>query len=225
MQALRSGPGASPDHPHLQPRQISQRSSEGIYSSGQEESIPPFDAQLASLFAAGPKGTNTSVAQGQKPKTLLQKLVPVTHMLAMWCLLSWCVIWGGGKYSYVQEGSTKRHFWERLGDLSRRPPSFMEQDTGVVRIIFLSWPNLMLLLQNIFWGFATFQLVLHSIRLFSGFVRNFIDCFMKKLLMVHAGHVATSSIADNCASTSPTAALNSCCKWAEIFADGIHVIG
>jgi len=154
MQALRAVPGASPDHPHLQPRQISQRSSEGIYStSGQEESIPPLDAQLASLFAAGPKGTNASMAQERKPKTLVQKLVPVTHMLAMWCLLSWFVVWGGGKYSYVQEGSTKQHFWERLADLSRRPPSFMEQDTGV----------------NIFWGFATLQLVLHSMRLFSGF--------------------------------------------------------
>ena len=135
MQALWTGPGASPDHPYLQPRQISQRSSEGIYSSGQEEPIPPFDAQLASLFAAGPKGTNASMAQEQKPKTLLQKLVPVTHMLAMWCLLLWFVFWGGGKYSYVQEG---RHFWERLADLSRRPPPFMEEDTGVVCIILPS---------------------------------------------------------------------------------------
>ena len=140
IQALRAAaqqPGAPPD-PHLQPRQISQRSSENIFSSNGEESAPPFDAQLASLFAAGPKGLNASMVQEQKQKTLWQKSIPVAHVLGMWCLLLWFVIWGGGAYSYVQEESKKHQFWEWWADLSRRPPLFVEQNTGVVRVLFSS---------------------------------------------------------------------------------------
>ena len=136
IQALRAAavPGVAPEHPHIQ---ISQRNSEGIYPSSQEESAPPFDAQLAPLFAAGLKGTNASTVQQQKPKTLWQKLIPVAHMLAMWCLLLGFAIWGGGTYSYVQEESTRQQFWERWADLSRRPPPFTEQNAGVVRVLFL----------------------------------------------------------------------------------------
>ena len=144
IQALRAASqqsGAPPELPHLQPRQISQRTSEGIYSKSREESAPPFDAQLASLFAAGPKGTNASMVQEQKPKTLWQKSIPIVHVLGMWCLLLWFVIWGGGSYSYAQEESTKQQFWEGWADLSRRPPPFKEQNTGVVCILFFSWPN------------------------------------------------------------------------------------
>ena len=144
IQALRtaaqqSGAPPDPELPHLQPRPISQRSSEGIYPSSRE-SAPPFDAQLASLFAAGPKGGNASMVQEKKPKTLWQKLIPVVHVLGMWCLLLWFVIWGGGSYSYVQEESMKQQFWEWWADLSRRPPPFTEQNTGVVRVLLSSWP-------------------------------------------------------------------------------------
>ncbi|KAK2459756.1 hypothetical protein APHAL10511_008188 [Amanita phalloides] len=153
IQALMAGAqqhSAAPNHSHPMPRKVSQQSSD---PGSREES--PFDPPLVSIFPAGQKGMNPTTEE-QKSKTLMQKLVPVMHMLAMWCLLLWFGFWAGGQYSLFYEGSgvMKQHFWERWADLSRRSPQFIiQQDTGV----------------NLFWGFATLQVVLHSIRLFSGF--------------------------------------------------------
>ncbi|KAF8633185.1 hypothetical protein AX15_001483 [Amanita polypyramis BW_CC] len=159
MQALLTGAqqsGTLPEHSHARRRKISQSSSEGKYPGSREGSVPPpFDTTLASMFPTGPAGMNVGTTEGQKPKSLLKKLIPVTHMLAMWCLLLWFVIWGGGKYSYMYEGagSSKQRFWERWADLGDRTPQLIQQSIGM----------------NFFWAFATLQIVLHSIRLFSGF--------------------------------------------------------
>ncbi|KAF8639399.1 hypothetical protein AX17_001524 [Amanita inopinata Kibby_2008] len=165
MQAMMAGaqsPDALPGQLSARPRKVSQ-ASDG--RSSREGSVPPFDEMMAStLFPVDMKmGANATMQEEQKPKTMMQKLVPVIHMLAIWTLLVWFIVWRRGEYSYLNSGlesslvgDTKTRFWERWANLSGKAPQLLGSVSESVGVSF-------------FWAFATLQIVLHSIRLFSGF--------------------------------------------------------
>ncbi|PFH48214.1 hypothetical protein AMATHDRAFT_150439 [Amanita thiersii Skay4041] len=167
MQALLAGSQPSdalPEQMHPRMRKIS--GNEGRQAESREGSIPPFDdAMMSTLLSNSMKFDGmrkpSGVQEESKPRTVFQKLVPVMHMLGMWALLLWFIMWRQGEYSLHSQSSSLNEsanlrFWEVWANLSKRAPPQLEsisERTGV----------------NFFWAFVTLQVVLHSIRLFSGF--------------------------------------------------------
>ncbi|KIJ98268.1 hypothetical protein K443DRAFT_104236 [Laccaria amethystina LaAM-08-1] len=143
-----------------------------------DPSLPPMDNPLAMLFqqaainndGAGPaggmfppfggvkggKGPAMGGVQAREP-TKLQKAMPLLHMLAMWCLLVYFVVWMEPKaYEQVGAGAGGEvvGVWRRWAELGRSSP--------VARVFRVQ-------LVPFFWAFTTLQIILHSLRIFSGF--------------------------------------------------------
>ncbi|KAF9554780.1 hypothetical protein CPC08DRAFT_712650 [Agrocybe pediades] len=100
--------------------------------------------------------------QQPKEKTKLQKLMPLLHLVAMWCLLAYFVLWAE-PLAYT-EGVTEElgvnavGMWRRWANLGQK--SALLENTArrfVVQVV------------PFFWAFTTLQIVLHSMRIFSGF--------------------------------------------------------
>ncbi|KAJ3551164.1 hypothetical protein NM688_g4873 [Phlebia brevispora] len=95
-------------------------------------------------------------AQSAPPaqKTLLQKVLPLIHVVAAWLLLAYFVFWKEpetfSERAYGVVGSENR--WSRWAELSRRKP---DETWGVQFVPF-------------FWAFTTLTLVLHTWRIFQG---------------------------------------------------------
>lgn len=142
-----------------------------------DPSLPPMDNPLAMLFqqaansnndgGAGPAGGGMfppfgGVKGGKGPAqaretTKLQKAMPLLHMLAMWCLLVYFVLWMEPKtYEQVGAGAGGEVVcvWKRWAELGR---------SGAVARVFR------VQLVPFFWAFTTLQIILHSLRIFSGF--------------------------------------------------------
>lgn len=137
-----------------------------------DPTLPPMDNPLAMLFqqaanntdGAGPmfppfggmkggKGPAVDGVQAREP-TKLQKAMPLLHMLAMWCLLAYFVLWMEPK-AYEQFGAGEVvSVWRRWAELGRSSP--------VARVFRVQ-------LVPFFWAFTTLQIILHSLRIFSGF--------------------------------------------------------
>lgn len=124
-----------------------------------------------------------------KPPTLLQKLMPLLHLLSVWVMLGFFVFakeplaWsnGGGHWGLGWEVDRDGSWWgmaRRWGELGR---SAGRGSAGagiggyavqaVVRQSLLySWTMAKTVLQPFFWAFLTLQLGIHSMRIFSGIV-------------------------------------------------------
>ncbi|KDR68664.1 hypothetical protein GALMADRAFT_104453 [Galerina marginata CBS 339.88] len=145
-----------------------------------QDPIPPMDNPFAALLgpqaAAGagggmfpPMGPGMagkfplSAALGEpKPKNKLQKVMPLLHLIAMWCLLAYFVLWAEpmAYREAVSEdmGLTAVSFWRRWADLGQKNPSASNaMQTFRLQIV------------PFFWAFTTLQIALHSLRIFSGF--------------------------------------------------------
>lgn len=120
-----------------------------------------------------------------KEKTKLQKAMPLLHLVAMWCLLAYFVLWAEPKaYSEavgVAEGQGAVSLWRRWAELGRKNPMVSEaMQTFRIQIVVCVFRLLELLIGNgsprlpqpFFWAFTTLQIVLHSLRIFSGFVSS-----------------------------------------------------
>ncbi|KAH7884101.1 hypothetical protein F5I97DRAFT_1969331 [Phlebopus sp. FC_14] len=152
MQALMGGPLNPSAFPPLQP-QLSGSQGAG---SPQED---PFAAMMAQLTQTDPSrasqaGKTPVGSVPPQPATRLQKLMSLLHVVCMWCLLAFFVLW-------------------------KEPQIFTEKTAGAVEIPFWKrWP--MLAIQGgdgggwsvqvvpFFWAFMTLQVMLHSLRIFSG---------------------------------------------------------
>ncbi|KAH9850581.1 hypothetical protein C2E23DRAFT_869807 [Lenzites betulinus] len=88
-----------------------------------------------------------------KPKSLLQRLMPVIHILAAWLLLAYFVLWREPEaYDAKTHASPLADSrWRRWADLGWKSP---EDGWGVQTVPF-------------FWAFTTLALVLHSWRIFT----------------------------------------------------------
>lgn len=105
----------------------------------------PFAAMLGtqSIPTAAP-GKGPEVVK----KSLVQKLLPLLHLAAMWVLLAYFVIW-----VEPSTHSEPLNVLERWGALLKGRPNEL---LGISIVPF-------------FWAFTTLQIILHSLRIFSGF--------------------------------------------------------
>ncbi|CAK5264174.1 unnamed protein product [Mycena citricolor] len=115
----------------------------------------PLAAMLMSAAGGGGPFSGETSALPSKPKTLLQRVLPLVHIAAVWALVLYFVIirepsvymsttgWGLG----TGKGVADR--WERLVHTA-------SGSSGVQVMPF-------------FWAFVTLELILHSLRIFSGF--------------------------------------------------------
>ncbi|KAI9453945.1 hypothetical protein HD554DRAFT_2152290 [Boletus coccyginus] len=123
---------------------------------------PPADDPLATVMAqlarmnpqGGAAGKAPAPPAAPKPPTRVQKWMPLLHLVCMWCLLAFFVLW-------------------------KEPQVFVEQTAGAVEVAFWKrWPKLVtqgalggawgVQVVSFFWAFMTVQVVLHSLRIFSG---------------------------------------------------------
>ncbi|KAG5636000.1 hypothetical protein H0H81_009427 [Sphagnurus paluster] len=110
------------------------------------------------MFPPMGMGKSTNGTPGmttQQQPTRLQKLMPFVHLIAMWCMLAYFVFYaeprvGGGNQVGIDWGGDLWKRWRALGG------------SGVVEVVQVQFVPF-------FWAFTTLQIVLHSVRIFSGF--------------------------------------------------------
>ncbi|KAI0324455.1 hypothetical protein GY45DRAFT_380364 [Cubamyces sp. BRFM 1775] len=103
---------------------------------------------------ADPMGMGMGMSSAPpKPKTFLQKILPLVHIIAAWVLLAYFVLWKEPEaYDAKTHGSELAEGrWRRWADLGWKSP---EDGWGVQAVPF-------------FWAFTTLALVLHSWRIFT----------------------------------------------------------
>jgi hypothetical protein len=141
-------------------------------------SLPPIDNPFAALlgpqagvgadggmfppFGPGMAGNFPGAMEDPKPKTKLQKALPLLHLIAMWCLLAYFVLWAEPKVYRDATGQELRMsavgLFKRWAELGGRSP-LLSNAMQTFRIHIVPF----------FWAFTTLQVVLHSLRIFSGF--------------------------------------------------------
>ncbi|KIM39124.1 hypothetical protein M413DRAFT_12419 [Hebeloma cylindrosporum] len=140
-----------------------------------DPSLPPMDNPFAALLGPqagagagagmfppfGP-GMAGKVPEEAKPKTKLQKALPLLHLIAMWCLLAYFVLWAEPKAFSEATGEDVRvsavglfKRWAALGTQS--PVLYNANEMFRIHVV------------PFFWAFTTLQIALHSLRIFSGF--------------------------------------------------------
>lgn len=131
----------------------------------------------------------------RKPPTLAQKLLPLLHLLAAWALLAFFVLlrepaaWatGGGQWGLGWEVDRDGWGWgvlRRWGELGRTPGrgalggAVGEGGYAVQGVVRAGSVSVVLVanlcMQAFFYAFLALQLAIHSVRVFSGFVRHFL---------------------------------------------------
>ncbi|KAG6331247.1 hypothetical protein ID866_7840 [Astraeus odoratus] len=120
---------------------------------------PPTDDPLSSIMAQlaqakqGPGAGAPAAMASPQPPSRLQKLLPLLHMVCMWFLLAFFVLWKEPQIYAEQTGAVEASAWKRWQTLAQRRPD--EVGWGVQLAPF-------------FWAFMTLQIMLHSIRIFTG---------------------------------------------------------
>ncbi|KAF9523651.1 hypothetical protein CPB83DRAFT_898597 [Crepidotus variabilis] len=125
----------------------------GQPSSG---SAPPLPPGLAQLLGGGADPSQGFMQQEpKKPKTMLQKIMPLLHLVAIWCLLSYFILFaepqafGKSIHAPGVGMDSIRYAWNRWSQLAWRPYD------RVLAMPFFS-------------VYVTLQLVLHSAHYFLG---------------------------------------------------------
>jgi hypothetical protein len=135
-----------------------------------QEPLPPDLAAMLAPPASGAQGPDT--ASGKRvevPKTLAQKLMPVFHFLSMWMLLAYFAFYHEPKAF----SSTPAAYPDKKGSVIDRWASLLEAPQLTLVVSFLSvvvCHGTKLMSQPFFWAFTTTQLLLHSLRIFLGYV-------------------------------------------------------
>ncbi|EAU93278.2 hypothetical protein CC1G_12184 [Coprinopsis cinerea okayama7 len=127
-----------------------------------DPSLPPMDNPLAAmLFPQGP-GFNPSKSPVQEaappqPPSKFQRLMPLVHLLAMWCLLAYFIFYFEPKAYVEQAGFVDgANQWSRWANLIRTSPT-AATITKVFKVQLVPF----------FWAFLTLEVMLHSLRIFS----------------------------------------------------------
>ncbi|KAG6840519.1 hypothetical protein C0991_006192 [Blastosporella zonata] len=158
LQALMSGTRSPESLPGLTPTDV-------------DPSMPPMDNPFAAMLASGgafPPFPGAGVtgkapateAQGPPTQSRLQKMMPFVHLLTMWCLLAYFVMYMEPRVHSETVGnldSLGGGLWRRWAELGRA--NGLGDIAMILRIQVLPF----------FWAFTTLQIVLHSVRIFSGF--------------------------------------------------------
>jgi len=100
-------------------------------------------------------GATNTYGKAPAPPTRLQKILPLIHLLSVWCLLAYFVLWREPQaFREGTAGVVEEDWWVRWAKLAWRNAG--DVGWGVQAVPF-------------FWAFTTLQIVLHSMRIFSGF--------------------------------------------------------
>ena len=153
----------------------------GMNVGGGNDSLSALISQLQ-VQGGVPSSTPPLQTQGTppKPRTIIQKLLPLIHFICVWALLAYFVIWKEPEvFDSVTYGTLNG---KGLSLWGRRWGELRERNTtgagwGVQAVVSLIYPScersmlILILIQPFFWAFVTLQLALHSLRILSGFVR------------------------------------------------------
>ncbi|KAJ8462535.1 hypothetical protein ONZ45_g17896 [Pleurotus djamor] len=157
MQALMGGlPGASPLLPGMPRPDSSISNNDGIPPTPPDD---PFAALMTSLqqqqqHPMNDQPSGKTPAAVQTPPSKLQKIMPFIHLAAMWMLLGYFVLFKEPEMFKERTSSVDVGVWSRWGELMRSPS--VAGAWGIALVPF-------------FWAFTTIQIVLHSMRIISGF--------------------------------------------------------
>lgn len=203
MQALMGGQGI-PGGPGLTPPQISSSASTpgtqpdfdpfaGMNMGGMGGGNDPLSALMSQFQQGGAPGSMPppqTRSAPPKPRTLIQKLLPLIHFICVWALLAYFVLWkepeAFDSVTYGAVDGKGLSLWgRRWGELGRRVTT--GAGWGVQAVVSLTYTSLPKKihrcspeLQPFFWAFITLQLALHSLRIFSGFVRPcLLSCYFR----------------------------------------------
>lgn len=114
-----------------------------------------------------------------KPRSKLQKLLPLIHVGSVWCLFAFFALWKEPTVhtkNPLWQGQENSFWarWARLSPQSSTTPGETWQVQPMVRLYHDLLSVQILTLPQPFWGaLATLELILFSFRIFSGFVRHF----------------------------------------------------
>ncbi|KAJ8517258.1 hypothetical protein ONZ45_g5531 [Pleurotus djamor] len=118
----------------------------------------PFAALMTSLqqqqHPMNDQPSGKTPAAVQTPPSKLQKIMPFIHLAAMWMLLGYFVLFKEPEMFKERTSSVDVGVWSRWGELMRSPS--VAGAWGIALVPF-------------FWAFTTIQIVLHSMRIISGF--------------------------------------------------------
>ncbi|KAG1746882.1 hypothetical protein EDB19DRAFT_1905710 [Suillus lakei] len=152
FQALMGGAANSPPFP--QP-QISAAASD-------RTTIPPPGDPLAAIMNSlqqmdpslgGATGKVPAPPAPAKPPSIVQKFTPLLHILCTWLILAFFVLFKEPQALVERSGGTSEGFWKRWAELAWRSSSI--EGWGVQFVPFM-------------WAFMTVQIMLHSIRIYTG---------------------------------------------------------
>ncbi|KAI0369861.1 hypothetical protein BV20DRAFT_995869 [Pilatotrama ljubarskyi] len=176
MDALLGAAARGPEQSRLPPPPSSTSASAGVPPPGDD----PMVALMSALQQQGAgggmppgmqfPGAGLGMAPLPKPKTLLQKLMPVIHLLAAWMLLAYFVLWKEPEAYEARTHGTDMagSRWRRWAELSWKSP---EDGWGVQPVVRRMCDTLLGdthgAIQPFFWAFTTLALVLHSWRIFT----------------------------------------------------------
>jgi len=102
-------------------------------------------------------GSGKAQAQGVVSPTKLQRLMPFVHLMMMWCLLGYFVVWEEPRVYKERQLGGEFGIWRRWAELHMKGPVGITAHMLQIQIV------------PFFWAFTTLQIVLHSVRIFSGF--------------------------------------------------------
>ncbi|KAF8525113.1 hypothetical protein BU17DRAFT_42083 [Hysterangium stoloniferum] len=130
----------------------------------------PFSALLSSIGGQEGGPFVAAAATPPQPRTLIQKLIPVLHVLSMIALVIWFVAWKEPEEFANTLASTVVHSNEAASEILTGYDTngigwkrWARLTGGPASIAGLAIPPL----PAFFWAFTTIELLLHSLRLFS----------------------------------------------------------
>ncbi|THH14054.1 hypothetical protein EW146_g6237 [Bondarzewia mesenterica] len=172
------GMGGTPPDPSVWSAEQQQQFIQAVLGSGPMPTALPSNPQIASpsnnvplpddplmtlmssLGQGGPsalgKGPMAPPNPSEKPRSLVQKLMPLIHVLTAWFLVAFFVAWKEPEVFYAQTSSAvlPGSIWRRWATLGKRQVTDVAWGVQVVPF---------------FWAFVSLELMLFSLRIFSGF--------------------------------------------------------
>lgn len=135
-----------------------------------DPTLPPMDNSFAAMLFPQQQGqglgTGMGVGMGNGAgkgvapdlplPSRLQQLMPFVHLVMMWCLLAYFVMWEEPRVYEQRNIGREFGVWRRWAELCMKPIGITAQMLQIQIVPF-------------FWAFTTLQIVLHSLRIFSGF--------------------------------------------------------
>jgi GET complex subunit GET2 len=133
----------------------------------------PMGMMPQNLFAPPPSSVSSAPAQ----RTLLEKLMPVVHLVAGWVLLAVFVIWKEPQAyetkSRLADANVAQERWKRWAELGHSSPSDgwgVQFVVGAMNTLRKVCGANCFAVKPFFWAFTTLTLILHSWRIFKGLV-------------------------------------------------------